>query len=84
MKGQVLMASFHRCLRVSEGSYHCQCQKTGRLLREALGWPEAQFRVAFQSRFGPKEWLKPYADQLVEELGHQGEAVAVVSTAFLC
>ena len=20
--------------------YHCQCQKTSRLLREALGWPE--------------------------------------------
>jgi ferrochelatase len=39
--------------------------------------------VAFQSRFGPKEWLKPYADELVEELGHQGvKRIAVVSPAF--
>jgi len=54
-----------------------------RLLREALGWPEEQFKVAFQSRFGPKEWLKPYADELIEELGHQGvKRVAVVSPAF--
>ena len=42
-----------------------------RLLREALGWPEDRFKVAFQSRFGPKEWLKPYADELIEGLGHQ-------------
>ena len=83
---EVLVASFHGVPKeylLKGDPYHCQCQKTGRLLREALGWPEAQFRVAFQSRFGPKEWLKPYADQLVEELGHQGvKRVAVVSPAF--
>jgi Protoheme ferro-lyase (ferrochelatase) len=36
-----------------------------------------------QSRFGPKEWLKPYADELIEELGQSGvKHVAVVSPAF--
>ena len=71
----VLVASFHGVPKeylMKGDPYHCQCQKTGRLLREALGWPEEQFRVAFQSRFGPKEWLKPYADELIEELGHEG------------
>ena len=83
---EVLVASFHGVPReylLKGDPYHCQCQKTGRLLREALGWPEDRFRVAFQSRFGPKEWLKPYADELIEELGHQGvKRVAVVSPAF--
>ena len=82
----VLVASFHGVPKeylLKGDPYHCQCQKTGRLLREALGWPEDRFKVAFQSRFGPKEWLKPYADELIEELGHKGvKRVAVVSPAF--
>ena len=85
-KPDVLVASFHGVPKeylLKGDPYHCQCQKTGRLLREALGWPEEQFKVAFQSRFGPKEWLKPYADELIEDLGHQGvKQVAVVSPAF--
>ena len=83
---EVLVVSFHGVPKeylLKGDPYHCQCQKTGRLLREALGWPESRFKVAFQSRFGPKEWLKPYADELIEELGHQGvKRVAVVSPAF--
>jgi ferrochelatase len=86
-KPQMLVASFHGVPKeylLKGDPYHCQCQKTGRLLREALGWPEEQFKVAFQSRFGPKEWLKPYADELIEELGQQGvKRVAVVSPAFI-
>jgi len=86
-KPEMLVASFHGVLKeylLKGDPYHCQCQKTGRLLREALGWSEEQFKVAFQSRFGPKEWLKPYADELIEELGQQGvKRVAVVSPAFI-
>ena len=82
----VLVASFHGVPKeylMKGDPYHCQCQKTGRLLQEALGWPEERFRVAFQSRFGPKEWLKPYADELIEKLGYEGvKRVAVVSPAF--
>jgi ferrochelatase len=84
---EVLMASFHGLPKeylVKGDPYHCQCQKTARLLREALGWPEDRFKVAFQSRFGPKEWLQPYADKLIAELGHQGiKRIAVVSPAFI-
>jgi len=86
-KPEMLVASFHGVPKeylLKGDPYHCQCQKTGRLLREALGWSEEQFKVAFQSRFGPKEWLKPYADELIEELGQQGvKRVAVVSPAFI-
>lgn len=83
---EVLVASFHGVPKeylMKGDPYHCQCQKTARLLREALDWPQDRYRVAFQSRFGPKEWLKPYADELITELGHSGvKHVAVVSPAF--
>ena len=52
--------------------YHCQCMKTGRLLRETLGLSKDKFMVCFQSRFGKAEWLQPYAQQTVEELPSKG------------
>ena len=83
---EVLVASFHGVPKeylLKGDPYHCMCQKSARLLREALDWPEERFKVAFQSRFGPKEWLQPYADELIESLGHEGvKRVAVVSPAF--
>ncbi len=48
--------------------YHCQCQKTGRLLREALGLPKDKFLTAFQSRFGNDPWIKPYLIEQMAEL----------------
>lgn len=56
---QALIASFHgmprRTLELGD-PYHCQCQKTARLLGEALGRP---LFIAFQSRFGRAKWLEP-------------------------
>ena len=64
--------------------YHCHCQKTSRLVREALGWPEERVMVCFQSRFGPEEWLQPYLDKTLEALPGQGvKKIAVISPAFV-
>ena len=52
--------------------YHCHCQKTARLVREKLGLSKDYAQVVFQSRFGTQEWLKPYAQDMVEELPSQG------------
>ena len=49
--------------------YHCECHKTGRLLREALGLSAQDAILSFQSRFGKAEWLKPYTAPLLESLG---------------
>lgn len=82
----ILLASYHGMPEryLTQGDpYHCQCQKTTRLLREALGWGEAQIMTTFQSKFGPEEWLKPYT---VEEVARQAEIgnknIAVVAPAF--
>jgi ferrochelatase len=68
----VLLVSFHGVPRAAldrGDPYHCECQATGRLLAEALGLREEQYRITFQSRFGRAEWLKPYTASTLEELG---------------
>jgi ferrochelatase len=82
----VLLMSFHGVPRytLDKGDpYHCECQKTGRLLAEALGLEPSQFRLTFQSRFGRAEWLKPYTDKTLTELGRAGAGrVDVVAPGF--
>ena len=70
----LLIASFHGVPRASldKGDpYHCECQKTGRLLGEALALRPEQYRITFQSRFGRAEWLQPYTADVLAELGKQ-------------
>lgn len=52
--------------------YHCQCQKTSRLLREKLGIAPERWLTTFQSRFGNDPWLQPYTDMTVERLARDG------------
>ena len=70
--GDRLIMSFHgvpkRTLDMGD-PYHCECFKTGRLLREALGLSDQEAIISFQSRFGKAEWLKPYTAPLLEKLG---------------
>jgi protoporphyrin/coproporphyrin ferrochelatase len=83
---EVLMATFHGMpmkYLLKGDPYHCQCLKTGRLLRDALGWPKERYRVTFQSRFGNDPWLQPYTDVTVEELAKQGvKSLAMVAPGF--
>ena len=83
---EVVLASFHGLPReyLDKGDpYHCQCQKTVRLLRERLGFAKERLRIVFQSRFGRAEWLQPYTDVTIAELGKQGvRRLAVVMPGF--
>lgn len=83
----VLLASFHGLPKeyFDKGDpYHCHCAKTARLLRERLGWPEDKLKMVFQSRFGPKEWLQPYADETIRALPAAGaKNVAIISPGFV-
>jgi len=82
----VLVASYHgmpeRYLMQGD-PYHCQCQKTSRLLRERLGWDKDKLVTTFQSKFGPEEWLKPYTVEDVARLAEAGKKrIAVIAPAF--
>ncbi len=85
-KPDVLVASYHGMPKryLMEGDpYHCQCQKTSRLLRERLGWDKGAIDTTFQSVFGPEEWLRPYTVEHVAELAKAGKKnIAVISPAF--
>lgn len=70
-----LIMSFHGVPRFSldkGDNYHCECQKTGRLLAEALDLRPHQYLVTFQSRFGKAQWLQPYTQPTLEEFARQG------------
>jgi ferrochelatase len=86
-QGDVLLMSFHGVPRytLDKGDpYHCECRKTGRLLAEALNLKPEQYRVAFQSRFGKAEWLKPYTAATLETLGKaQTKRLDVICPGFI-
>ena len=83
---ELLVMSYHGLPKryLLEGDpYHCHCQKTSRLVREELGWPEERVMTCFQSRFGREEWLQPYLDVTLEALPKRGvKRIAVMSPAF--
>jgi ferrochelatase len=69
-----LVMSFHGVPRftLDRGDpYHCECQKTARLLAETLVLRPEQFVVSFQSRFGRAEWLRPYTAEVLAQFGRQ-------------
>lgn len=82
-----LIMSFHGVPRKTldlGDPYHCECQKTGRLLAEALALTSDQYQVCFQSRFGFSEWLGPYTSKTLKELGKQKlKRVDVVCPGFV-
>ncbi|RMG31121.1 MAG: ferrochelatase [Gammaproteobacteria bacterium] len=63
--------------------YFCECHKTARLVAERLRLEPERWQVAFQSRFGHEEWLRPYVDETLTEWAKQGiETVHVVAPGF--
>ncbi len=82
----MLVCSYHGVPEryLKEGDpYFCQCQKTTRLLKERLGWTDAEIVTTFQSRFGPEEWLQPYTVEEVARLAETGrKRIAVCAPAF--
>ncbi|AWX15715.1 ferrochelatase [Mergibacter septicus] len=83
---QYLLFSFHGIpLRYqSEGDYYAQhCQQTAELVAKKLGLASDRWQVAYQSRFGKEEWLKPYTDETLEHLAQSGvKNIAVVCPGF--
>lgn len=83
---EVIIATFHGMPQayLDKGDpYHCQCQKTSRLLREKMGWPEEKWLTTFQSRFGNDPWLQPYTDETVKRLAAEGvKRLALVAPGF--
>lgn len=85
-RGEHLVMSFHgvpeRTLHLGD-PYHCESQKTGRLLAQRLGLQAAQYTVTFQSRFGKAKWLEPYTEPMLIAMAQRGvKSVDVVCPGF--
>jgi len=85
-RAEHLVMSFHgvpeRTLRLGD-PYHCECQKTARLLASRLGLEKEQYTLSFQSRFGKAKWLEPFTEPTLRALGGRGvERVDVVCPGF--
>jgi len=85
-RGERLLFSFHGVPRYTlDGGdpYHCQCQKTARLVAAALDLDPDDWALSFQSRVGREVWLQPYTDETVRRLGADGlETLDVVCPGF--
>lgn len=82
-EAQKLLLSFHGIPRryVNAGDpYERECRQTAQLLASELQLEDGSWQLAFQSRFGKEEWLKPYADFTLRDWGQQG----VKSVQVLC
>ena len=80
---EAIVISFHgmpeRTLQLGD-PYHCHCQKTARLLSEAMG---RDLVISFQSRFGRAKWLEPATDHTLMRLAREGtKKVAIFAPGF--
>lgn len=74
-KGDKLLISFHgmpKATLINGDPYFCQSHKTARLIADELNLDEDEWELAFQSRFGAAEWLKPYAAERWVALPKEG------------
>lgn len=51
--------------------YQKEIEDCTKLIMQTLNRPN-DYTLAYQSRVGPIEWLKPYTDEAIEELAHKG------------
>ncbi len=69
----VILCSAHGLPRayVKRGDpYRDQIEDTVSALRESF--PEWRIEIAYQSRVGPAEWLRPYTDEIIPQLAAEG------------
>ncbi len=83
---ETLLLSFHgmplRTLFKGD-PYHCQCNKTARLLGEALNRPGLRLVTSFQSRFGNAKWLEPATDAMIAAEAKAGtKRLAIAAPGF--
>ena len=74
-KPDKLLFSFHgipQSYVCDDEPYQSQCLTTASLIARELNLNESQYEVAFQSRFGKAEWIKPYLSSRLEELPKEG------------
>jgi ferrochelatase len=58
-------------------------ERTAAAVMDQLDAPELEWRVSYQSRVGPLEWIKPYTEDEIRLAGVEGKGLIVVPIAFV-
>ena len=87
-KPDLLLCSYHGLPEssVREGDPYCQSvlETTG-YIRQALITEHYDISSSFQSRFGPKKWLRPYTREVLIKAAQNGvKSVQVICPGFAC
>jgi ferrochelatase len=73
-----------RIVAANRNCYRAQCVETARRIGDALGLPETQRRLCFQSRLGRTPWIRPYTDELLAAEARGGvKRAAILSPGFV-
>ena len=74
-KPDKLLFSFHglpESYVLAGDPYRDECVASARRVARQLDLQEDTWEVSFQSRFGPRKWLQPYTDKLLQKWGGSG------------
>ena len=63
--------------------YQAEVEATASAVVAALGAPDLDWRVCYQSRATPQKWLEPSTEAEIERAGHDGVALVVAPIAFV-
>ena len=63
--------------------YPDQVERTAAAVVAALARPELDWRVCYQSRVGPLEWIGPATDEEIRRAGEDGVALVVAPISFV-
>ncbi len=63
--------------------YQWQIEQSARGIVETLGQPDLDWRICYQSRVGPLEWIGPSAEDEIARAGADGVPLIVVPIAFV-
>ncbi len=84
-KADILLISFHGTplsFREKGDPYYEQCIKTAKLLADKLDLTTKQYKIVFQSQFGNREWLQPYAVDVLKQLASENKSVDIICPGF--
>lgn len=63
--------------------YRWQVERTAAAIAGGLAHDDVDWRVCYQSRVGPLEWIGPSTDAEIERAGRDGRAVVIAPIAFV-
>lgn len=68
---------------IKEGDpYQWQCEKSAEDIARATGIDDVDWRICYQSRVGPKKWLRPSTEEELHDAAKDGVPVIILPHAF--